>query len=254
MTQVKKHKPLECSLRDKSGKGAARSVRREGKVPAVLYNGKNQPVSIALDKNALVQEYTRGRFHSRIVELVLDGKTVRTLPQDLQFHPVTDQIEHVDFLKIEDGQKIRVSVPVVFRGSDRAVGVKRGGVLNIVRHEIEFICLPEAIPTHIEADVSEMDIGHSLHINSIKLPPGIEPTIKRNFTVATVAGRGKSMEEEETTTTTTATAEGAAAPGAEAGAAPAAGAAGAAAPGAAAPADGKKPAEGKKDEGKKDKK
>lgn len=209
---------LEAFSRDRNGKGAARSLRRDGKVPAVLYSKNSAPVSIAVKSNELRQEYMRGRFRSRLIDLTLDGKVVKALPKDVQFHPVSDQIEHVDFIKIESGVAVNVQIPVKFLGAEKAVGLKKGGVLNVVRHEIEFHCLPEAIPVQIEINIEAMDIGDSVHINDVKLPSGITPTIKRNFTIATIAGRSASMEEEAKPAT--ATAEGAAAPAA--GAAPAA--------------------------------
>ena len=226
---------LTASTRERAGKGSARSLRREGKVPGIIYGKGQTPVSIALNMKEVVLEYSRGRFRSRLVDINLDGKVVQTLPKDLQFHPVTDFIEHVDFIQVEKGMSLRVQIPVKFLGAEKSIGLKRGGVLNIVRHEIDFICAPESIPTHIEVDVQNMDIGDAVHINDIKLPTGVTPVIKRNFTVATVAGR--SAAEEEVSTPTAAAATAAAAP-----------AAGAAAPaaGAAAPAAGAKKEESKK--------
>jgi large subunit ribosomal protein L25 len=220
---------LEAFARDKNGKGAARSLRRDGKVPAVLYSKNSAPVSIAVKSNELRQEYMRGRFRSRLIELTLDGKVIKALPKDVQFHPVSDQIEHVDFIKIESGVAVNVQIPVKFVGQEKSIGLKKGGVLNIVRHEIEFHCLPEAIVAHIEINIEQMDIGDSVHINDVSLPAGITPVIKRNFTVATVAGRSASMEEEVKPVAATAD-----------GAAPAAGAA--------APAADAKAADAKKDE------
>jgi large subunit ribosomal protein L25 len=120
---------------------------------------------------------------------------VQALPKDLQFNPVTDMIEHVDFIKVEKGVNLRVKVPVKISGQERSIGIKRGGVLNIVRHEIEFWCEFDSIPTHIEINIQSLDIARSLHINDIELPKGVTPTIKRNFTIATIAGRGKADEE-----------------------------------------------------------
>ena len=245
--QTKEKKPrsayLQATSRDRAGKGAARALRREGKIPGILYGKGQAPVSIALPLKEVTLEYARGRFRSRLIDITVDGKTVKALPKDVQFHPVTDVIEHVDFIKIEPGIKLHVMVPVKFSGQDKSPGLKRGGVLNIVRHEIEFICAPEAIPQHIEVNIAGLDIGSSIHIEDIKLPAGIAATIKRNFTVATIAGR---KAEEEEVKPAAATAEGAAAaPGTAA--APGAAAAGAApAAGAAAPAAGKDA--GKKDE------
>lgn len=221
---------LPAETRKGAGKGASRALRREGKIPGILYGKGQAPISIALPLKEVVMEYQKGRFRSRLIDISLDGKNVQALPKDLQFHPVTDQLEHVDFIKVEKGVELRVSVPVKFTGQDKSVGLKRGGVLNVVRHEIEFLCVPEAIPTHIEVNVQPLDIGHSVHINDITLPKGVTPTIKRNFTIAAVAGRSK----EEEAPVAAAAAPGAAAPAAGA-AAPAAGAAAPAAGAAAAP-------------------
>ncbi len=227
-----KSSALTATTRTDAGKGVARALRREGKLPGVLYGKGQQPVSIALSAKELTLEYQKGRFRSRLVDIALDGKTIQALPKDLSFNPVTDQIEHVDFIKVEKGVSLRVSVPVKFTGQDKSVGIKRGGVLNVVRHEIEFECAPEAIPTHIEVNITALDIGNSVHIKDVTLPKGVVPTIKRNFTVAAVAGRSSADEEVK--------------PAAEAAAAPAAGAA--AAPAAAA---GAKKEEPKKDDKKK---
>jgi len=245
-TATKKIATLEASSRDRAGKGAARSLRREGKVPAVVYSKKGEVLSLALPLKELTLEYKRGRFRSRLIDISLGGQTIQTLPKDVQFHPVTDVIEHVDFMRVEKGVAIRVQVPVHCIGQEKSVGIKRGGVLNIVRHEIEFTCAPEAIPTHIEVNVADMDIGHSVHINDIKLPAGVVPVIKRNFTVATVAGRSSSMDE-----AVEAKPVAAEVPSTEAAAAQEAAAAAPAAPGAAAPAAA---GDAKKDDGKKDKK
>lgn len=209
-TKEKTKPMLSASTRQSNGKGSSRELRRQGQIPGVLYGKGQQPVSIALSLKEVSMEYQRGRFRSRLIDINLDGKNVQALPKDLQFHPVTDFIEHVDFIKVEPGVSLRVSVPVKFVGADKSVGIKRGGVLNIVRHEIEFSCKPESIPAFIEVNVQEMNIGDSMHINDIKLPEGITPVIKRNFTVATVAGR-KAEEEAPAAAAAAAPAEGAAA-------------------------------------------
>ncbi len=185
---------IPASTRTNSGKGVARALRREGKIPGTLYGKGQQPLSIALPLKEVTMEYRKGRFRSRIIELNLDGKTVQALPKDLQFNPVSDILEHVDFIKVEKGVPVRVSVPVKVTGQDKAMGIKRGGVMNVVRHEIDFFCAPDSIPSHLEVNVSTMDIGTSLHINSIELPKGVTPVIKRNFTVITIAGRSKDEE------------------------------------------------------------
>lgn len=229
---------LNASTRDKGGKGVARALRREGKVPGVLYTKGQDAVSISLSLKEVVQEYSRGRFRSRLIDINLDNKKVKALPKALQFHPVTDVIEHVDFIKVEAGAQLRVMVPVHFTGQEKSMGLKRGGVLNIVRHEIEFLCPAEAIPTHIEVNVQSLDIGSSVHINDLVLPKDVTPVIKRNFTIAAIAGRRAEEEEAKPAADATAAAPaaGAAAPAAGA----AAPAAGAAAPAAAAKKDEKK--------------
>jgi large subunit ribosomal protein L25 len=195
MTNVKTTAVLPASLRDTSGKGISRSLRRDDQVPAVIYGKGQEPVRIALPLKNVSMEYAKGRFRSRLVTLQFgDNKEIHALPKDVQFNPVTDRIEHVDFIKVESGTPLRVQIPVKVSGQDRAIGLKRGGVLNVVRHEIDFMCKPESIPTVIEVNVQSVDIGHSVHINDIALPAGVTPVIKRNFTVVTIAGRSKEEE------------------------------------------------------------
>jgi len=232
MTKVTASAILNASLRESAGKGSARALRREGKVPGIVYSKGGAVTSIALSAREVTLEYKRGRFRSRLMDIIIDSKTMQALPKDLQFHPVTDVIEHVDFIRVEPGVALRVQIPVKFSGQEKAIGLKRGGVLNIVRHEIEFTCKPESIPMFIEINIQEMDIGDSVHINDLKLPDGIAPVIKRNFTIATVAGRTAAEEEVTPTAAAAATAV-----------TPAAGAA--------APAAGAAPAAAKKDEKKK---
>ncbi len=198
MTAASTVSTLSAEPREKSGKGVARGLRREGKVPAVLYGKGHEPMSLALSENEVTLQYRKGRFRSRIVNLDLNGQTIKALPHDVQFHPVTDVIEHVDFIKVDAGTTIRVMVPVKFRNNEKSVGLKRGGVLNVVRHEVELNCRPESIPASIEINVQEMDIGDSVHINSVQLPEGVTPVIKRNFTIATIAGRSAKADEEPT--------------------------------------------------------
>lgn len=196
---------LEADNRTDAGKGAARALRRDGKTPAVLYGKGHEPVHLALSANELRKQYNKGRFQSRIVELKLGGKAIKALPRDVQCHPVTDAIEHVDFLKVDDNTTIRVEVPVKFIGMEKSKGLKLGGVLNIVRHSVEFICKPDAIPSAIEINIQDLAIGDSVHIDDIKLPDGVTPAIRRNFTVATIAGRAKAEASADTADTTTET-------------------------------------------------
>ncbi len=215
---------LEAKPRENSGKGAARALRREGNIPAILYGNQQDPAKIALPLKELTLEYKKGAFFNKIVDIKVEGKVVHVLPRDVQTHPVTDVIEHADFQRVEKDSIIHVFVPVRVLNQEKSVGLKRGGVLNLVRHEIELICTPDSIPSVIEVDVLNVDIGHSVHINDIKLPDNVKTAIKdRNFTVVTVAGRSKEEEDRPVVAAAAATAEGAAAAPAAGAAAPAAG-------------------------------
>ena len=209
-TTTKTIASLPAALRDESGKGISRSLRREGKIPGVLYAKGQEAVRIALPLKEIAMEYAKGRFRNKLVELKFADKTTPALPKDLQFNPVTDMIEHVDFIKVEKGVALRVKIPVKVSGQERSIGLKRGGVLNLVRHEIELWCAPDSIPTHIDLNIQALDISRSVHIHEMELPKGSTPTIKRNFTVATIAGRGKPEEEKAVVAATPAAAPAAA--------------------------------------------
>ncbi len=237
---------LKASARPRSGKGAARAARREGKVPGVIYGAKAETVGIAVDYSDLWKSVLRGRFLATIFEIELDGQKTRVIPRDLQLDPVKDTPVHVDFQRVTETSRIRVKVPTKFVNEAASPGIKRGGVLNVVRREIEVFCPPDRIPEAFEFDLTGLEIGRSIHISALALPEGVRPTIgDRDFTVATVAGA--LTKEEEVTPTAGAPAAGAA-PAAAAGDAKAAPAAGgkAAAGGAAKPAAAKPAAGGKK--------
>jgi large subunit ribosomal protein L25 len=219
---------IKASARPRSGTGGARAVRREKRVPGVVYGAPGEPQMVALDQNELSILLGRGKFLSTLFDLNVDGTKVRVIPREVQLDPVKDTPVHVDFQRVGAGARIRVNVPVRFANESLSPGLKRGGVLNVVRHEIEVTCPADTIPDFFEFDLEGLDIGRSIHISAIKLPDGVRPTIQnRDFTVATIAGH--KIEEEAT-------------PGAEAaaveGAAPAEGAPAEGAP-AAAPADAK---------------
>ncbi|MFT7573933.1 MAG: large subunit ribosomal protein L25 [Alphaproteobacteria bacterium] len=184
---------IEATARPRAGKGAARAVRREGKIPAVIYGDKKDPLTIALDRPTLTKLLNKGGFLSSVFDIKVDGSSNRVLPRDIQFDPVKDLPIHVDFQRIPGDGTIRVSVPVNFLNEEICPGLKRGGVLNIVRHEVEVNCPAESIPENFEVDLAEVDIGDSIHISAIKLPNGVTPTITdRDFTVATLAGSSSS--------------------------------------------------------------
>jgi large subunit ribosomal protein L25 len=179
---------IVAEARDRAGKGTARAVRRTGRVPGVVYGNKEAPALISMESKLLVRELHRGSFTSKLFDLEIDGKKIRVLPRDVQVDPVYDRPIHVDFLRIAADSRIRVMVPTVFTDEGLSPGIKRGGVLNIVRHEIEFYCRADSIPENITISLTGTDIGHSLHISHIKLPDGVRPVITdRDFTVATVA-------------------------------------------------------------------
>jgi large subunit ribosomal protein L25 len=245
---------IKASARPRSGKGGARSVRREGRVPGVVY-GNGAAENVTLDHRELTILFGRGKFLSTVIDLNIDGTKYKVIPREIQLDPVKDLPLHVDFQRVGAGARIRVNVPVRFINETLSPGLKRGGVLNVVRHEVEVTCPADAIPDYFEFDLEGLEIGRSIHISATHMPEGVKPTIvNRDFTVATVAGH--KIEEEPTPGAETAVAEGAApaegaegAPAADAGDAKAAGAGGLKAPAgkeAAGAKPGAKPAAGKK--------
>ncbi len=180
-------KQIQAVARDRVGKGAARAVRRQGQIPAVIYGAGQPPQAIAIDYNQGRQLIYAGHFLTTIFEIEVEGQTTRAIPRDYQLDPVKDFPVHIDFLRIAEGQTITVEVPVHFVNQDASPGLKRGGTLNVVRHAVELEVQADAIPEAIDADLTGLDIGDSLHISAIKLPEGAKPTIERDFTVATIA-------------------------------------------------------------------
>ena len=178
---------LPAELRERAGKGASRALRREGRVPAVIYGGKEEPTTIHVEEKLLVQQLGTGHFMNSIVMIEVDGKPTRTLPKDVALHPVSDRPVHVDFLRLSKDSKIEVAVPVVFVNEEASPGLKKGGVLNVVRHDLELVCEADKIPSEIEIDVTGYEVGDSIHISAVKLPEGSESAITdRDFTIATL--------------------------------------------------------------------
>jgi len=186
---------LNAIKKEGKGTGAARAARREGNVPGIIYAKGFEPVKIALSQRELVKALHTPGFRTQLIELNVAGDTHKVLTRDVQFHPVTDVPEHIDFQKVSDNQEIKVSVPVVFVNADKSPGIKRGGVLNIVRHEIEFYCLPASIPQKITIDLNGARINQSIHISDVKLGEGVRPLIDRDFTIATISGSGSDKED-----------------------------------------------------------
>ena len=178
---------IEAAAREHAGKGAARATRRAGMVPAVIYGAGEAPVGIHVEEKALMKALHTGHFMNSVVMLTVDGKEVRTLPKDVSFHPVSDRPLHVDFLRISKHSKVTVNVPVHFINEDASPGIKRGAVLNVVRHELELVCDAAEIPDEIKVDLTGTDVGDSIHISSVILPKGAVSSITdRDFTIATL--------------------------------------------------------------------
>lgn len=188
---------LRADRREAGSKGAVREMRRIGRVPGVVYGGGEETLAISIEEAILAQERGKGGFFSRLYSLVVDGKTCRVLAREVQVHPVTEKLIHVDFLRLGTDSRVNVDVPMIFRNEEESPGLKRGGVLNIVRRTIELVCRADAIPTLIEADIGELDIGDSVKISAVSLPEGVQPVIAdRDFTIATVAAPTVMVEEE----------------------------------------------------------
>jgi len=189
---------LTAEARERVGKGSARDVRRNGKVPAVIYGDKQPPLAIALSYKDIYYKIHGGGFLTTLATIDVGGQKIQVLPKDYQLDPVKDFPTHVDFLRVGKDTVVTVDVPVHFLNEDKSPGIKRGGVLNIVRHEVEFTCPANAIPEFIELDLAGSDIGDSLHISAVKLPAGVKPTITdRDFTVATIAAPAGLKAEDE---------------------------------------------------------
>ena len=193
---------IAAQKRDRAGKGNARSLRGEGRVPAVIYGEKKDPESISIAINDITKLYNAGRILSTLLDVDIDGKKHRVIARDVQLHPVRDTILHADFLRLGKGAKIAVEVPVRFLNEETCPGLKSGGVLNVVRYTVELNCPADNIPEDIELDLIEASMGDSLHISEVTLPNGCEPVISgRDFTIATIAApaaiRSDAAEDEE---------------------------------------------------------
>lgn len=189
---------LPAEQRDRAGKGAARATRREGNVPGVIYGAKKEPVLFKMDPRVLVKAFGEAGFMSTQFMVTIDGDEHRVLPRDVQFHPVNDQPIHVDFLRVTDSTKVRVFIPVDFINEEESEGLTRGGVLNVVRHEVELLCTVAAIPEHLVIDLAGLDIGDSAKISDVDLPAGVKPAIAdRDFTIATIAAPSAVVSEDD---------------------------------------------------------
>jgi large subunit ribosomal protein L25 len=196
-----------CEVRERTGTGGARAARREGWVPGVLYGGDKGPVSIRLKEREVMKAFTAGRMRSHLAKIDVPGQDYLqpVIARQVQVDPVRDVPIHVDLMRVDENTRIDVAVPVRFLNEEDSPGLKRGGVLNIVRHDVEIYAPATAIPEYLEANVAGLDIGDAIHISSIKLPAGVTPVINdRDFTIATIAAPSALKSEESEAAATTA--------------------------------------------------
>ena len=193
---------LPAEAREQVGKGASRSLRREGRVPAVIYGGNEAPLSIHVEAKELARQLGTGHFFNSVVEIQVGGTTVRTLPKDVAFHPVNERALHVDFLRVSGAAKVHVKVPVAFANETLSPGIKRGGVLNIVHHELDLVVAADAIPDDIVIDLTGLEVGASIHLADIQLPAGaVDGSHERDLVIATIVAPSALKSDEGDTAT-----------------------------------------------------
>jgi large subunit ribosomal protein L25 len=179
---------FDCELRKRAGTGGSRAVRRDGWVPAVLYGGDGEPANIKLRYNQVLKAYQTGRLIDVLSKIVVDGQEQQVIGKEIQVDPVKDLPMHVDMMRVDERTRVTVNVPVRFTGEEECPGLREGGMLNIVRHEIELEASAVAIPESLEVDLTKAEIGDVIHVSAITLPSGVSLTITdRDFTVATIA-------------------------------------------------------------------
>lgn len=195
---MSKHYALSAEKRERAGKGVARALRREKKIPAVIYGDSKDAENIQMTVKEVSMEYNKGHMFTNLCDLTVDGKKQLVLVRDVQVHPVTDNVEHVDFIRVTPKTTITVDVPVHFTNEETSKGIKNGGSLTVVRHELELICKATDIPEQIEIDLADFEIGDAVKISDVKLPAGVKSVIQgRDFTIATIAAPRKLLEEED---------------------------------------------------------
>jgi large subunit ribosomal protein L25 len=187
---------LSAEPRALAGKGATRATRRAGRVPGIIYGEHKAPVPISLEPRELSRALASRSFFASLVDIKLDGEVQRTLPRDVQYHPATDAPLHVDFMRVGGHTEVTVTVPVVFTNPEMSPGIRRGGILNIVRHGIELSCPVDKIPDRLVVELNGLEIGDSIHISRVIIPEGCRPTIaERDFTIASIASSSAIREE-----------------------------------------------------------
>jgi large subunit ribosomal protein L25 len=187
---------LSAEPRARAGKGPARATRRAGRIPAIVYGDGKEPAPISLDPRELARALARPGYYATLVDISVNGTTHRTLPRDVQRHPVSDAAIHADFMRVAAGSQVTVTIPVLFINHERSIGLRRGGILNVVRHGIDMICSVDNIPDRIVVDLEGLDIGDSIHISAVTMPPEARPVIQaRDFTIASIASSSAVKEE-----------------------------------------------------------
>ena len=187
---------LNAEPRTQAGKGAARAMRRAGRVPGIIYGENKEPVMISLEPRELSRVLANRGFFATLIDVKVDGTVHRTLPRDVQLHPATDAPMHVDFMRVGGHAQVTVTVPVVFVNPEISPGIRRGGILNIVRHGIELSCPVDNIPDQLVVELNGLEIGDSIHISRVIVPEGCRPTIaERDFTIASIAASSAVREE-----------------------------------------------------------
>jgi large subunit ribosomal protein L25 len=187
---------LNAERRARAGKGAARATRRMGRVPGIVYGGNQDPLLISLEPRELSSALARRGFLAALVDVKVDGVVERTLPREVQYHPVTDKPLHVDFMRVGADTRVTVTVPVVFINHEMSIGLRRGGILNIVRHGVDLSSRADSIPEQLVVDLNGLDIGDSVHASAVNFPAGSRPTVTdRDFTIASIAAPSAMREE-----------------------------------------------------------
>ncbi|MDX2050394.1 MAG: 50S ribosomal protein L25/general stress protein Ctc [Rickettsiaceae bacterium] len=181
---------LKCNLRENTGTGRSRDLRRNGMIPAVIYGKGKDTLLISLEEKEVTKLYRKKNFKSTILELDINGKIYKVMPKAVELHPTSELVRHVDFVFLAESGHHKVEVPIIFEGKDRSLGVKRGGFFNVIHRKVQLICPVDSIPANIEHDVTRMQIGSSLRSNSLNLPQGCSLVSKTNFVLASVTGRG----------------------------------------------------------------
>ena len=181
---------INAQAREKSGKSAARQLRDNGKLPAIIYGKNEKNHSIAIDAKSVTQNFLKGGFYTRVCEITLNGKVIKAIPKAVTLHPVTDNLEHVDFFILNDKEKVKIKVGISFVNEEKCIGVKKGGVLNIAARYIEILCYPKDITNKITVDLANLNMGESIHVNNIDLPENAEVSKKsQGQTIVTLVGK-----------------------------------------------------------------